>query len=476
MNKTVSSIATATILILALAGSASSANATKDLNVVYDKVDRVLVTVEYKAEMTFMGQSEDIEGRVLGLSVEPQGMIIFDGTSLASLGSGSPFSADVFGATRVEKPKSLKVTDYKGNTYDAEYIGVDQYSSIAFCRLPDSVKAKIPAAQFKAVDLAMGETVYALWMLPKGYQPRFQMARTNITGVLSKPEKYFLTGELTTDFLMAPVVTASGDLVGVITPVTQDAGAGPFDMGNAFGIPVGLMPVDRFTEMLAKPPAPGEFKRGWLGIAMQALDPDIAAFWGIDLPGGVIVTDIIPNSPAEKAGFKAGDFIIAVDNQPVEIKDDAGLPVFQKMISESGVNVPMAMTVIRPGETLVDTLRITAVLEEMPTAAADAPRYEDKNFDLTVRGLVFADFNVRSLKPNEVTGVVVDKIEPGGWAAVDGVMPGDIIMKINDREVTSADDAKEIFAGVEKNKDREAVLLVWRFNNTQFINVKTHWE
>jgi len=112
----------------------------------------------------------------------------------------------------------------------------------------------------------------------------------------------------------------------------------------------------------------------------------------------------------------------------------------------------------------------------MPTAAADAPRYEDKNFDLTVRGLVFADFNVRSLKPNEVTGVVVDKIEPGGWAAVDGVMPGDIIMKINDREVTSADDAKEIFARVEKNKDHEAVLLVWRFNNTQFINVKTHWE
>ncbi len=463
-------------LLVALATQAPLArsNQTKDLRAIYDKIDRVLVTVEYKAEMTFMGQSDDIEGRVMGLSVQPQGMVIFDGTSL---GTGSHFGAEFIGAPRVEKPKTLKVTDYRGNEYDAEFIGVDQFSSIAFCRLPDSVKTEIAAAEFEAADLTLGEELYTFWLLPKGYEPRFQMDRTMITGILSKPETFYLTGELNTDFIMAPLVTATGTLVGVVTPMAQNGGrGGPFDMGNAFGDPVGAMPVSRFLEMLAKPPAPDEFTRGWLGIAMQALDPEIAEFWHIQIPGGIIVNDVVPHSPADRSGLKAGDFVVAVDEIPLEITDDADLTVFQKMISERGDAATMDMTVIRPGDEDTDTLRIPVTLGAMPTAPADAPKHEDSSFDMTVRDLVFVDFNARDLEPDEISGVVVDKIEPGGWAAVDGLRPGDIILKINDREIGSVDDARAALAEVEQNKDRKAVFMVWRLNKTQFVNVKTHWE
>ncbi len=465
------------LLVLAVLASAPAVHAQTAANIgaLYSKIDRVLVSVEYKAEMTFMGQTEDIEGRVMGLAVEPQGTIIFDGTSL---GTGAHSASDMFGGPRVEKPKSLKITDYKGDTYEAEYIGTDQFSSIAFCRLPDSVKDKITPAVFSNVDMALGDEIYVFWMLPKGYEPRFQMTSTVVTNVLSKPEKFYLTGELVNDFVMAPVMTPTGRIVGVITPMLQSTGmGGAFDMGNAFGTPVGFMPVDRFLELLAKPPAPDEFTRGWLGISLQALDPEIAAFWNIDIPGGVIVSDVVPNSPADNAGLQPEDFIVQVDDAPLEIKDDASLTVFQKMISDRGEGADLNMTVFRPeDDDKVDTLHLTAVLTAMPTEPSDAPSYEDTNFDMTVRDMVFMDYNVRDLKPGEVKGVVVDKVESGGWAVVDGLRVGDIIMKINDREIESVDDAEAALKEIEKNKDRKAVFMVWRFNKTQFVSVKTHWE
>ena len=455
-----------------LVAPATYAQTARNVQPLYDKIDRVLVSVEYKAEMSFMGQTEDIEGRVLGISVEPQGTIIFDGTSLG----GGHSAVELFGGPRVEKPKSLKITDYKGDTYEAEYIGTDQFSSIAFCRLPDSVKDRITPAAFSNVDMSLGDEIYVFWMLPKGYEPRFQMTSTVVTNVLTKPEKFYLTGELIGDFVMAPVMTPTGWIVGVITPMSQSVPGGPFDMGNAFGTPVGFMPVDRFLELLARPPAPDEFARGWLGISLQALDPDVASFWNIDVPGGVIVSDVVPNSPADMAGLKPEDFIVQVDDAPLEIKDDASLTVFQKMIADRGEGADLNMTVIRPGDAEVDTLQITAVLTGMPTEPSDAPSYKDTNFDMTVRELVFMDFNVRNLKPGEVEGVVLDKAESGGWAAVDGLRVGDIIMKINDRDIKSIDDARASLEEIAKKKDRKAVFMIWRFNKTQFVNIKTHWE
>lgn len=440
----------------------------------YDKVNRMLVTVKYKAEITFMGQSDDIEGRVIGLSVGHDGMIIFDGTTL---GSGSGFTGSSFGSPRVDKPKWLKVTDANNKTYDAQFIGVDPYSSIAFCRLPDSAKNAIEAASFEKFDLHLGDKLNIFWMLPEDYQPRFQMSQTSITNILEKPEKYYLTGELTTDFVMVPVVTATGRMVGVITVVAQsDGGYSPSDNGNAFGRPVGIMPLEQLLKILDNPPVSGELKRGWLGIAMQALDPEIALFWNLVVPGGVIVSEVISDSPAEKAGLKIGDFLIDLNGKPLEIKQDADLAVFQKLISEMGMGTEMKLTAIRPGKAKSDTLQIEVALAEVPLSATDAASYENKPFDLTVRNLVLSDYDLYRIDEDKVKGVIVEKLESGGWAAVGGLEPGDIIIRINDRSVTSVDECKAALLEIEKTQKREVVFMVWRDSKTQFVKAKTHWK
>lgn len=459
--------------LLALLSTAGPCPAETNPQALFDKIDRVLVTVDYKSQMTFMGESEDIEERVIGLSVGPDGLIIFDGSTL---GTGLRFAADGSGAPRVEKPTSLTVTDWNGKKYEAQYIGVDQYSSIAFARLPDSVKKAIPTAAFEQADLKLGDEVYVFWMLPENYQPRFEMGEASITAVLSQPEKYYLLGELPATFVMAPVVSEEGKLLGVITPVM--AGGDAFDdygQGQN-GIPIGFMPLDQLKEILAAPPEPGDFKQGWMGISLQALDPDIAAFWNLTVPGGIIVSDVAPRSPAEKAGLKTGDFIVALDGAPLSIKKESSLPVFQKMVSGKGAGTKLDLTVLRPSDQSVDTLALSLTLDKTPVAAGDAPSYENRSFDVTFRDLVFADYNRRNLDPEKLKGVIVDKIEAGGWADVGGLDPDDIVMKINDQAVSSVEETKGVFDKLEKEKGREVVFMVWRDNKTQFVNVKTHWE
>jgi serine protease Do len=459
-------------LLILLAGAVPSPAAT-DHQALFDKIDKVLVTVEYSSEMTFMGESEDIEERVVGLSVGPDGLIIFDGSTL---GTGGHFAADGAGMPRVEKPTVVTVTDRNGKKYEAQYIGVDQYSSVAFARLPDSLKNTIPTAGFDKVDLKLGDEVFVFWMLPENYQPRFEMGKAAVTAVLSQPEKYYLLGELPGSFIMAPVVSAEGKLLGVVTPVTSANDAyGEFGEGQN-GIPIGLMPLDQLKKILAAPPTPGDFKQGWMGISLQALDPEIAAFWNLSVSGGIIVSDVIPGSPAEKAGLKTGDFVVAMDGDPLSIKKESSLPVFQKMVSGKGAGATLDLTVLRPSDQSVDTLAISLVLDKAPVAAGDAPSYKDRHFDVTFRDLVFADYNRRNLDPGKLKGVLVDKIEAGGWADVGGLDPDDIVMKINDQAVSSVEETKAVFARLEQEKGREVVFMVWRDNKTQFVNVKTHWE
>lgn len=439
----------------------------------FDDINKVMVTVEYKAEMTFMGSSEDIQGRVMGLSIGRDGLVIFDGTML---NYNNDYLAD-FGAPRVDKPKSLKVTDCEGRTYDAEFIGVDEYSAIAFCRLPEDARDNVKAARFEDTNLELGDKVCVFWMLPEYFEPRFQISESRITCILEEPEKYYLTGELNNDFVLSPVLDSRGRLVGVITVVHQGSGSySPYDHALAFGQPVGIMPLDDLKKLLDNPPTPGMKKKGWMGIALQALDPDIGEFWDLDLPGGIIVTEVIGHSPAEKAGLKQGDFIIEFGGHPVNVAKEANLPVFQKMIADKGAGAEIDLKVLRPQDQGVDTLLLHAQLAKVPLSAAEAEQYEDKNFDLTVRDLVFSDYNMFDVDPDKLQGVIVEKMERGGWASIDGLQAGDIIMKLDDKLITSVEEFQTLMEKIAEEKHDEVVFMAWRRHQTLFVRVKTHWE
>jgi S1-C subfamily serine protease len=89
--------------------------------------------------------------------------------------------------------------------------------------------------------------------------------------------------------------------------------------------------------------------------------------------------------------------------------------------------------------------------------------------------MVFADYNIYNLDRTEFKGVVIKEIEPGGWSAVGGLQPGDIIQSIGDRETHSVEATKEILVDLGEEKPEEVIFFIYRDNKTLFINIKTDW-
>ena len=203
---------------------------------------------------------------------------------------------------------------------------------------------------------------------------------------------------------------------------------------------------------------------------------DMAGFWGLDLSGGIIVNDIVANSPASKAGLAVGDIIAEVNGYAMEVDKDEKLSVFQRLIAELGPGASAELTVLRRSEDTFDTLSLSAMLEEAPLAAADAPAYEIKPLEFKVRDLVFADFMFYDLDPETFEGVVVSELKQGGLAFIGGLQPGDIIQRIDNHPVASVDDVKAVMDTIELAKPGEVIFFVWRDQKTLFVNVKTDWK
>ena len=133
------------------------------------------------------------------------------------------------------------------------------------------------------------------------------------------------------------------------------------------------------------------------------------------------------------------------------------------------------LTVIRSRGEDSDTLQLSAHLMAAPLAASDAERYEYEAFEMTVRDLVFSDFLSFNVEQNSLEGVVVSQLKPGGLANISGLRPVDIIQRVNDQVVTSADDFSRFLAEIEAERPSEVVFFVWRFGQTLFINLRTDW-
>ena len=252
---------------------------------------------------------------------------------------------------------------------------------------------------------------------------------------------------------------------------------GMLDSFNQFGVPLlGVVTADRLVKLIADPPEKGKLDRGWLGITLQALTEDIAQFWNFDMSGGIIVNDVVNNSPADQAGLEIGDVIYEINGQQVEVDKEEMIPVFQRSIAEMGPGTAVEFSVIRLKDDQTDTLQLLATLQTSPLAATDAPEYENKALELTVRDLVFADYLFYNLDSETFSGVVVSELKQGGLADLEGLMIGDVIQRIGNNVVTLVEEVEPIMEEIEERKPEEIIFFVWRNNKTLFVNVKTNWN
>jgi serine protease Do len=244
--------------------------------------------------------------------------------------------------------------------------------------------------------------------------------------------------------------------------------------------PTFFVPSRDFLQSLSDPPVAGKtMKLPWLGVPQQAmagLNKDVAETMGLKDKPAVELGDIIPGSPAAKAGIKPGSVIVKVNGQPLERGDEPEeLPmILMRQIRRMKIGDTVKLSLIESSGKEPKDVDVT--LTERPPGANLADRYYAEDMGFSVREIVFIDTYARKL-PAEQKGVVVSLIKPQSSAATARLQREDLITEMNGKPVEGLESFKKMYEGLRKDKPKEAmVLVVVRDGNNQTIRVEPPQE
>jgi len=323
----------------------------------------------------------------------------------------------------IENADEITVTLQDRRQFDAELIGSDEGTDVALLKIDADDLTELTIGD--SSDLKVGDFVVAIG------NP-FGLGQTVTSGIVSALGRSGLNIEGYEDFIQTDasinpgnsggaLVDLDGRLVGINTAILAPSGG---NVGIGFAIPANM--VSAVMQQLLKY---GEVRRGQLGIIIQDVTPDLAEALELDTVEGAVITQIQPGSPAEAAGLRAGDVVVAVDGQPV-----AGSSALRNRIGLLTIGEKVDITVLRDGRRRT----INAEIGETENVALSGGQ--------TVPKLAGAEFrNLDSSHPlyGEVQGVQVANVEQGSPAWRNGLRSGDIILSVNRNGVSTVDELSE---------------------------------
>jgi serine protease Do len=374
-------------------------------------------------------------------------------------GSGFFITAAGYAVTNnhvVDDAKTVRVTTDDGTIYTAKVVGTDPKTDLAVIKVDAS--KEFPHVQFTEHPPRVGQ-----WVIAVGNP--FGLGGTVTAGIVSARGRN-IGGSPYDDYLQidapinrgnsgGPTFDMNGNVVGVNTAIFSPSGG---SVGIGFDIPADTakMVVDQLMEK-------GYVTRGWMGVEVQPVTPEIAEGLGMKKAGGALVDEPQPGSPADKAGIKAGDVITELNGEP--IKDARALA--QKIAGDKpGGSVQL--TIVREGK----SKKLELTLAEMPRqkqAKASPPQQPQERSVEPNLGLSLAPANEVAGAGDK--GVVVLGVNPDSPAAASGMQDGFIILNINGKAV---DNPAQVHDAVTQSRSqgRHAVLMrVQTPEGTRFVAV-----
>jgi len=373
-----------------------------------------------------------------------------------SLGSGVIINKAGYIVTNnhvVENAKEITITLHNGKDYQAEVVGLDKKTDLALIKI--EAEEDLPVVPLGDSDkLGVGE-----WVLAIGNP--FGLAETVTAGIVSAKGRVIGAGPYD-DFIQTdasinpgnsggPLFNFWGEVVGINSAILSPTGA---SVGIGFAIP-----VNTAKQVLPQLKEKGRVTRGWLGVNIQAVTPQLAESFGLKGKKGALVSQVFKGGPAEKAGIKQGDIILEFDDK--EISNLRDLP---RIVASTPVGKNVTIMVFRNGTTI--PLRATVAEMEEPTEIAKAP--PKKSFGLTVQNIT--PEIASALELEGAAGVVVAGVEPESPAAEADIRKGDVILEVDRKPVRNVEDFEQ---AMEKAKDRENILfLIRRGDSNLFVVVR----
>jgi len=368
-----------------------------------------------------------------------------------SLGSGVVISADGFIVTNnhvVEDADVINVQFNSRESYQAELIGTDPQTDVALIKIEPG--RDLPFLEFGNSDaLRVGERVMAVG------NP-FGVGQTVTMGIVSAKGRSIglmdYEDHIQTDASINPgnsggaLVNMRGEVVGINSAILSRSGG---SQGIGFAIPANM--VQRILDSLRED---GEVRRAWLGVQVQDVNQAIADYYGLARPQGVLVARVNEDTPAQEAGLKEGDVILAVDGKPVD-----SVAQLRNKVSLLPVGHEAKLELMRGDDRMTKTVKLEELPGETQVASGRNGPTDTEGIDgVTVRPLT-EQLRARAEVPEEVDGLLVVEIEAGSNAAREGLRRGDVILEVNTRTVESLGAYRD---ALEEGKDRPILLRVYR--------------
>ncbi|MEJ2696923.1 MAG: DegQ family serine endoprotease [Candidatus Sulfobium sp.] len=367
-----------------------------------------------------------------------------------SLGSGVIVSSDGFILTNnhvVEHADEVAVTLSDNRSFKARIIGTDPKTDVAVIKINGR---GLPAVRWGDSDkLQVGEFVLAIGS-PYGLNNTVTMGiisavgRANV-GIADYEDFIQTDAAINPGNSGGPLVNIEGEMIGINTAIFSRSGG---YQGIGFAVPSNMAHL--VMKQLEKT---GKVTRGWLGVTIQELTPELSGKFGADNSSGALVGDVMKGSPAERAGIRRGDIITEYDGR--KVKDVGSL---RNMVAESPVGATVPVMVMRGGK----EYRLKVRIAELPAEVAEAAPAEGRG-EYSARGLpglsvveLTGEIGKQLGLGKGERGVVVVKVEPGSSSGEAGLRKGDVIQEIDRKKVTGLERYNEIVSALSPG---ETVLL-----------------
>ncbi|RQW87894.1 MAG: DegQ family serine endoprotease [Geobacter sp.] len=372
-----------------------------------------------------------------------------------SLGSGFIISDEgyiltnnhvVVGADEI----NVKLSD--GREFKGELKGSDEKLDLALIKI--AAKDNLPVVPLGDSDaIEVGE-----WVLAIGNP--FGLSQTVTAGIVSAKGRVIGSGPYD-DFIQTdasinpgnsggPLFNAKGEVIGINTAIVSGG------QGIGFAIPVNMA-----KSVITQLRETGKVTRGWLGVSVQPVTPDLAKSFGMKNDKGALISEVMKDSPAEKAGFKVGDIILDFDGKPI-----ADMHELPRLAAVTPVGKKAVVKVLRNGKIIEKTVIIEKMVDSGVTVQQSAKIQEKL-------GIVVSDITkelAAQLRTNQTRGVVVMEVKAGSLAEDAGLARGDIITQINS---TAIGDSTEYAKAISTLKKGEIVrFLLHRGEAALFVAMK----
>ena len=373
-----------------------------------------------------------------------------------SLGSGFIIDREGHIVTNnhvVDGADGVKVKLANGKEFDAKVIGRDPKTDLALIKISGSSDLQ-PLKMGNSDDEKVGSWVVAIGS-------PFGLEQTVTAGIVSAKGRILGSGPydnfIQTDASInpgnsgGPLINMKGEVIGINTAIIASG------QGIGFAIP-----INTANDVIPQLKNKGQVTRGWLGVSIQDITPELAKSFGLKEKKGALVADVVKDGPAEKAGIERGDVIVEFDGK--EIAESKDLP---RIVAAVPVGKSVTIKLLKDGKMISKDVKI-AQMEEATTDSAKAP--VRKQIGITVQNITPEIGRALGLK--NANGAVITQVEPGSPAADAGLQRGDVIKEVDRKVIKNVD---EFFQNIEQakkgNESNSLLLFIQRNENSLYIAV-----